>query len=255
MKEKSYMLAIPKNEDDIDDVEGIMTRLFSSPYFKLISHDYQDEKLNLVLQFGNSQYEVTLIPMEIAIPPMYRICHLFPDVDVDAIEKIDFGIGVILEFGDDVLASYHAQLQIIYTVLPDLLAVLDDSSEKILSGKWVQLAAASSVPPAPRYIYTVQAVTDDSGCVWLHSHGLNRCGLPEMEILNSTKDTYTNHYNILETMANRLLEETEPLGSKEPFFVARVNDGTPLITTLVDWEEAVGLYPDDMLGSKRNPIM
>lgn len=251
MKEKSYMLAIPQNEDDIDDLDGILARLSDSPYFQLISHDF-DDRLKLVLQCDEKEYGVELVPMDIVIPEMYRICHFFPDVDVDAVEKTDFGIGVVMEFGEDVLASYHLQLRIIHTVLPDLLAVLDDSSEKILSGKWVQLAAKSAIPPAPRYIYSVQAVTDDTGCVWLHSHGLNRCGLPEMEILNSTTDTYANHYNLLEAMANRLLEQAEPIGNGEPFFVARVTGQIPLIATLVGWEEAVALYPDDMVGSKKD---
>lgn len=251
MKEKSYMLAIPQNEDDIDDVEGILTRLSNSPYFKLISHDY-DERLKLVLQCNEKEYEIELVPMDIVIPQMYTICHFFPDVDVDAVEKTDFGIGVIMEFGEDVLASYHLQLRIIHTILPDLLAVLDDSSEKILSGKWVQLAAKSEIPPAPRYIYSVQAVTDDSDCVWLHSHGLNRCGLPEIEILNSTRDTYSSHYNILEKMSYRLLEHAEPLEYGEPFFLARFTGQIPLIVTLIDWEEAVALYPDTIVGGKKD---
>lgn len=213
MKEKSYMLAIPQNEDDIDDLDGILTRLSTSPYFSLVSHDF-DDRLKLVLQCNEQEYQIELVPMDIVIPQMYRICHFFPDVDVDAVEKTDFGIGVVMEFSEASLASYHLQLRIIHTILPDLLAVLDDSSEKILSGKWVQLAAQSAIPPAPRYIYSVQAVTDDTGCVWLHSHGLNRCGLSEIEILNSTKDTYSMHYNILETMANRLLEQAKPLKMK-----------------------------------------
>ena len=119
-------------------------------------------------------------------------------------------------FGEDALDSYHLQLKLIHAVLPDAVAVLDDSSEKILSGHWVALAAVSSVPPAPRYIYTAQAVSGEEEIVWLHTHGLNRCGISELEVLNSTKDTYNSHYNVLETMANRLLELEEPLEPEEP---------------------------------------
>ena len=105
-------------------------------------------------------------------------------------------------------------------MLPDALAVIDDSSEKILSGRWVALAAESEVPPAPRYLYTAQAVSGEEDCVWLHTHGLNRCGRPELEVLASTKDNYQEHYNVLETLANRILEDEEVPEFGSPYFLA-----------------------------------
>lgn len=251
MKAESYMLAIPKNQEELFDVAGMLTRLSKAPGIKLLSHDF-DEKLKLTLEIEQKEYRVEIEPMDFEIPEMFRIQHFFPDLDIKAIEEAKVGLSIVMEFGEDALASYHAQLRIIHVLLPNVIAVLDASSEKILSGKWVQLAAASSVPPAPRYIYTVQAVSGEDDCVWLHSHGLNRCGLPEIEVLDSRKTTYQNHYHILETMANRLLEAEEPVQMGEPFFVARVTEQIPLIATLVDWEEAVAHYPDDMLGGRND---
>lgn len=34
--------------------------------------------------------------------------------------------------------------------------------------------------------------------------------------------------------------------------MARVTDQIPLIVTLIDWEEAITLYPDDMIGGKKD---
>ena len=249
MKEKSYMIAVPQKEESLNDIERIMTRVSNTPGIRLVSHNFE-ESLNLTLEVDANQYEVEVFPVDLEIPPLFRSQHLFPDIDVEAVEKARTGLAVIMEFGDDPLISYHAQLKIITALLPDVLAVLDDSSEKILSGKWVQLAAVSSVPPAPRYIYTVQAVSGEEDCVWLHSHGLNRCDHPEIEVLDSKKDTCQNHYHILETMANRLLEQKEPLQIGEPFFVARVTEQIPLVATLIDWKEAISHYPEDMLGGK-----
>ena len=151
-------------------------------------------------------------------------------------------------FDEHILDSYHTQLKLIHELLPDCLAVLDGSSEKVLSGKWVALAAKSNVPPSPRYIFTVQAVSGDSEEVWLHSHGMNRCGLPELEILNSTKDTYNDHYNIIETMAKRMLEKGEPPQEKEPMYLAMVTNEIPLMATVVNWKEALKKYPSGVLG-------
>lgn len=250
MKTISYMVAIPKREEDIHDIAGMLNRFNSTAGIRLLSHEFE-EVLELTLEVEGSEYTAKVVPVELKIPEMYRIQHFFPDVDIEAVENAGTGLEVAVEFGEDALASYHAQLKILHALLPETVAVIDDSSEKILSGRWVALAAESSVPPAPRYIYTVQAVAgEEEDCVWLHSHGLNRCGLPELEILNSTKEMYQSHYNVIETMANRMLELLEPLEPKEPLFVARMTEEIPMVATLVEWQEAVEHYPEDMLGGK-----
>ncbi len=251
MKEKSYMLAIPREEESINDIAGMMTRLSSTEDITLISHKFEEE-LELVVEIGGMECHVNVIPTDFEIPEMFRIQHFFPDVDIEAVSKAEIGLSVVMDFGADALVSYHAQLKVIHALLPDLLAVLDASSEKILSGRWVALAAESKVAPAPRYIYTVQAVSGEDSCVWLHSHGLNRCGLSEIEVLDSTKETYENHYHVLETMANRMLELEEELEHGEPLYVARVTQEIPLVATLIDWEEAVSHYPEEMLGGKKD---
>lgn len=250
MKSKSYMIAVPKQKEEINDIAGMLSRLTHTPGICLVSHEFE-EALELKLKVEEREYTVRVVPMELEIPEMYRIQHFFPDVDIEAVEQAEAGLEIAMEFGEDALVSYHAQLKILHALLPEAVAVLDDSSEKILSGKWVALAAESNVPPAPRYIYTVQAVAgEEEDCVWLHSHGLNRCGLPELEILNSTKEMYQSHYNVIETMANRMLERKEPLEPKEPLFLARMTEELPMVATLVQWQEAVEHYPEDMLGGK-----
>ena len=246
-KELSFMVAIPKNEEDIADFEHLTERLKSSGVLTL-----KDSKINdmLWLKIGSGEYEygVRIDTMEVEIPEMFRIQHFFRDIDIEAIQQQKKGLVVEMLFDEHILDSYHTQLKLIHELLPDCLAVLDGSSEKVLSGKWVALAAKSNVPPSPRYIFTVQAVSGDSEEVWLHSHGMNRCGLPELEILNSTKDTYNDHYNIIETMAKRMLEKGEPPQEKEPMYLAMVTNEIPLMATVVHWKEALKKYPSGILG-------
>ena len=191
---------------------------------------------------GGEVFHAEICPVEFQLPELYRCQHLFPDVDAEAIERARIGLSVEMEFGADPLASYHLQLRLICSLVPELLAVIDDSSEKILSGRWVTLAARSQVAPAPRYLYTAQAVSGDEDC----------CGCPELEVLNSTKETYQTHYNVLETLANRLLDEEDLPGCGEPYFLAYVTQDIPLVVTLIPWEEAVEHYPDHMLGGKED---
>ena len=52
-------------------------------------------------------------------------------------------------------------------------------------------------------------MTDEGGEVWLHTHGLNRCGLYELEILKSDKENYNNHYYLISTLASHLLDKDD----------------------------------------------
>lgn len=246
-KEISFMVAVPEKTDDLKSIENLLNNLKENESVEIVSMKFEEDVF-LKLKIGENTYDVNMYPYEIHIPEMFRIQHEFKDSDIEIIQNSTIGLAVEMEFGDDALISYHDQLKIIHALLPDIVAVLDASSEKMLSGTWVSLAAESNVPPAPRYLYTVQAVSGDDDCVWLHTHGLNRCGLTELEVLNSTKDTYNIHYNVIETMASRMLELEEELEEYEPFYIAMVTEGVPLFTTLVDWEEAVDQYEDDMLG-------
>ena len=249
-KELSFMVVIPKNAADIDDLEQLAGRLQDTDLAVTGRKDISPESgLMLRIASGELQYMVHLDTIEVEIPEMYRIQHFFRDIDMEEIQRQTKGLVVEMMFDEHILESYHTQLKIISRLLPDCLAVLDHSSEKVLSGKWIQLAAQSNVLPSPRYIFTVQAVAGESDEVWLHSHGMNRCGLPELEILNSTKEMFNDHYNIIEIMAKRLLESGEPPKEKEPVYLAMVADGIPLMATVVNWKEAVRRYPADILGS------
>lgn len=96
---------------------------------------------------------------------------------------------VIMPFGKDHKSSFHFQLKLIDALMPEPVAIIDESAEQIFSGQWAHLAAASNTPPSPQYIYQIHAVTDEKDEVWLHTHGLARCGLPEIEILDAGKKT------------------------------------------------------------------
>ncbi len=246
------MFAVPAQPRDVENLELILERLHTAGAFQLLSEHMEEETLYLKINYEGELYSAEVYPSNFALPELYRCQHLFPDVDAEAVQAAEFGLAVEMEFGTNPLISYHLQLKLIYALLPDLLAVLDDSSEKILSGRWAVLAAQSTVPPAPRYLFTAQAVSGEDDCVWLHTHGLNRCGRPELEVLNSDKETYQTHYNTLETLALRLLDEEETPKCKEPFFLAYAAQDIPLVVTLIDWEEAVSCYPPEMLGGKKD---
>ena len=249
MDRNSYMTAIPQNEEEIKDPEGILSRIRAIQGLTLIKADLEDEKLTLETMYDNMLYEVSIYPMEFGeLPPFFRIQHVLTDAEAAELESRNVGLCVYMPFVGDALSSYHFQLKLIYAACSGVLAVIDESAEKIISGRWVTLAAASNVAPAPRYLFTVQAVSDGVGEVWLHSHGLNRCGVTELEILGSTQENYGEHYNIIETMAKRLLELEKPLVPEEPMFLARLSADVALVTALLPWQDALKFYDESILG-------
>ena len=160
-KTRSQMLAVPAQFSDIEEPQALLDRLREAEDFEVKFEEMEKETIRLVIVLKEETFLVEMYPMDFTLPELYRCQHLFPDVDVEAIQRAQYGLAIEMDFGIDALASYHLQLKLIHTMLPDVLAVIDDSSEKILSGRWVALAAQSKVPPAPRYLYPAQAVSGD----------------------------------------------------------------------------------------------
>ena len=249
IKEKSYMIALPQIEDDLKNLDIIIDRIKGSTYFttKNMSMN-EDSILTIEIDYNGDTYEFSIYPEPLQIPEMFRIQHLFKDIDIEEIEKREAGLLIEMDFSDKILESYHLQLRIISTIFPETLAVLDVSSEKILSGAWVNLAAKCSTPPAPRYIFTAQAVYSSDEDVWLHTHGLNRCGLMELEVLGSTKETYSNHYSIIEATAARLIEQPDTFKDGKAMYVAELCNNQPVIVTWVPWQEIIKNMKEGALG-------
>lgn len=253
MLENSYMVIIPQDKKDISDPFAMVDRLKKSSEIKVLADKFEKNSgFDLKIKIGEDEYDVNLCPTVVEIPEgMIKAQHFFSDIDVEKLKRSGVGIGVSMKFSGDSQKSYHNQLKVIDTLVENKLAVLDGSSEKVLSGVWVALAAKASVSPAPRYIYTVQAVSkEENKDVWLHTHGLGRCGLSEIEILCSDAEMFNTHYSIIETMANRMLEMEEPLKPGEPMFLAWITEGFPFMATVVPWQDAIKLYPKNILGGE-----
>lgn len=252
-KENSFMLAIPKEEEELKNIDLIMERIRNSKYFTVKNMRTNEDGLPLnEIEYNGDTYTFLIYPEPYHIPEMFRVQHMFKDVAVEEIDKRNMGLIIEMEFSDKILESYHLQLRIINTIFPDILAIIDYSSEKILSGVWAKLAAECSTPPAPRYVFTAQAVYSSDEDVWLHTHGLNRCGLMELEILGSKKETSQSHYNVIESVASRLIDEPDSFDEGGAMFAARLCNNQPLVVTWVPWQEAMETVDEEQLGGPKD---
>ena len=249
MKEPSYMIIIPMNQKDIEDPKTFIENVKSSESVN-IENIRMDEQRGMIVDFlvDDRKYETEINPEEIEVPSMFRPEHVFSEEEFQQLDAAKVGLSVCMDFDEDYARCFHDQLRIVNAMFPQILAIFDCPSEKLLSGKWVSLAAKSHILPAPRYLFTVQAVSGESDEVWLHTHGLKRCGLYELEILCSTRDMCNEHYRIIENFAYRMLEEEEPIQPGEAVFIGQAADRY-MVCTAVDWREALKFYPKATLGT------
>ena len=252
MKEPSYMIVIPMKETDLDDPKVFMDNLRKNENIQITDLHIDDER-GMVVDFkiDDSAYQVELNPVDVDVPEFVRPEHAFTEEEFKRLDEATVGLSVCMDFEGDSNKCFHDQLRFINALFPEMLAVLDCPSEKLLSGKWVALAARSKVLPAPRYLFTVQAISDGGDEVWLHTHGLKRCGLYELEILCSNKETFNDHYKMIESFAVRMLESDEPIEPGDGVFIGQAA-GKVLTLTAVDWREALGFYPDATIGTEED---
>ena len=250
----SYIMAIPKSEDDIKDPIPIINRIKESNLFKFKNVD-MEENLVIVVEYKGIDYEIELIPEDLELSDLYTVNHTLTEENYNALTKAEVGVTVAMKFSDSIMDSYHLQLKILYTILPDMIAGLDFCTERILSGVWIKLAALSNINPSPDYIYSIQAISGEHDDVWLHTHGLNRCGSIEIEILESDKENFNTHGQLLQTIAKRIISEGGFIDEENLFFAARINDGEPLIVTWIRWTRAMKLLDSqDTIGGIQDRI-
>ena len=252
MREESFMVIIPGGKDDMSSPEIFLNNMKNNDYI-MIEDFHIDEVFGMImnLQVDGKPYEIKINPVEVEVPDFFRPEHAFSQEEIERIRQIPVGLSVCMDFDDDPIQCFYDQLRIIDSMFTEILAVMDAPSEKLLSGKWVSHAARSGILPAPRYLFTVQAISDNGEEVWLHTHGLKRCGLYDLEILCSTRDTCNDHYKMIETFANRMLEDEEGIEPGEGVFLAQAA-GKILVCTAVDWKEALTYYPEATLGREED---
>lgn len=141
--------------------------------------------------------------------------------DRNILDQANKGIEVAMKYNGDILDAYHLHLKVLTTILPELNGVLDISSLKILNKSWVKMASEAIIPPDPVYLVNFHGVIHENESVWLHSHGLRRCGYREIEISDLTKEYINEGGQILEYLAKNMLtsKSFETLWEKEVFWL------------------------------------
>ena len=249
-EEDSFMIIIP-SDTSVDPTVNIGEKLGTIEGIRVMSVEEptEDKPGFIALEYDEEGYAVGYDYRDFALPDMMGIQkQQLNEEEVTALEKADKALTLFMRFHEDSKKSYHLQLKLAVALVPDFAAVLDESAEKLLSARWVNMAAASSVPPGSDALYSVQAISGENGEVWLHTHGLCRCGITELEIVQSDAENAKNHYEIIRSLAGRLLDKNEDEKNAESLFIGLIGDSIPIVVTHVPWTDGIFEYNNLSLG-------
>lgn len=250
-EEKSYMQVIPSNElrnplvglfervADIDGVKILEQRELSSEAPGYIKVSYEKE-----------EYEIGFYPTSFTLQECYLTNNYhFDEKEIEQLRNTHRALTLFMDFNEDSKKSYHLQLKIAEAAIPDMLALLDESAEKLLPYKWVEMTISTKVVPSANDLFLVQAVLGKNDEVWLHTHGLCRCGLTELEIFNAKKGNYNSYYALISTFASYLIDKKEGFDPRrDSAYIGVLADGTPVVVTSLSWTKALDYYPKLDLG-------
>lgn len=245
-EKESYMLVVPK-EATRTLLEGIVDRVAQIEGVEIKEKRAltEQEAGRIKINYENEDFEIGYYPSSFSLPDCYlddRNYHF---------SKEDFrnakaSLTLFMKFNKDAKKSYHLQLKLAVAMVPNLIGIMDESAERLLPKAWVEMAAKSKILPGPQDLYTVQAVTAENGEVWLHTHGLCRCDLTELEILNSNKENYNSHYELITTFASYLIDKKEEFEGRA--YIGALLNGQPIVVTYLPWTEGLREYKDITLG-------
>jgi len=143
---------------------------------------------------------------------------------------------------EDPQSSFHLQIKILCAAcVPGMEAVYDDNAVVIRSGAQLTDLASSTVPPRASLLYAVHAVAGYGG-TWLHTHGLNRTGTPELDMVGLPADNLPEGYELIDAAVDALL------GGARPDSSGRMAVGQDLDLRLLPLEEAMKRVDARMMG-------
>ncbi len=218
------------------NIDNAIEKIKASKDFKFIGIKLNKENLRLIsVEYQGDEHDVFLFYDNFNCEAFFNKTVLMKN-ELEQVEKSDAGLVAEIMFTNDINKSYLFQLKLLNTLFDDICAVVDLSANSLCSGKWLKHVVKSKVAPQTSFLYSIHATTGDEDDIWLHTHGLHRCGLYELEMLNLTRDNYNIALDVLSYLVANLLEN----GICEEYELIQV--GQNVYVALQNSEEAILRY-------------
>lgn len=250
-EEQSYFLVLPNDEEKYL-MEEAMKNLHQSKEFKVIDEHFNMEEGSFLLKidYDNTEYEIGLYESIFNFSPFFVTkSYHFTETELKKMQNTHKALTIFMKFNGDAQKNYHFQLKLAVTLIPDLIAVLDESAERFLPPLWVKMAANSKVVPSTDDLFTVQAVKGKNNEIWLHTHGLCRFGLTELEVMDSNDENYESHYNLITALAGYLLDNRNINILYDSVYIGLLQNNNPIVVTCRPWIYGLDEYKNCKVGN------
>ncbi len=257
----SYTMVVPKRQNILKDMDGIAKHFeehckdYGLEYVKTSTNEFFHCRM-ITVKYLNREFDVSfyLEPLKKANIGHFQRYHKLNYSENEVLESEQFeGITVVMDYSKaqfHPIVCYHVQLKAMCSLIDNECIYIDFNTERILSGVWTKLQSKTNTPPAFKYLYTVQAVGSDTndGKVWLHTHGLNRCGRIEFEIMDSNVELCDDHATILSNFCDWILANPTPIAERSPITIGKDLNDHKIVLTWLYWATANKQYDKNLIG-------
>jgi uncharacterized protein YegJ (DUF2314 family) len=250
-REMAEFMAIPSDKTNLENYTLLFASLTDAGDFKTVDLQYDEvhERFTLTVEYHNRQYIIYLGWYQYNFDDGCVTTRLSRK-EHEALEKATVALKLSMLYNEDAQESIHLMMKVICTLMPNQIGVYNCNAYMVLSPLWVQHAAEALTPPPPSCLYTIHAVYVGNQ-YWLHTHGLNCCGFPELEIMDKmSKNEYSTLRSIYIRMIENAISSNELVNEKKAVYVGDMDNQKPIILTWIHWEEALKEYKKDVLGGE-----
>ncbi|MBT8486510.1 MAG: DUF2314 domain-containing protein [Phycisphaerales bacterium] len=169
-----------------------------------------------------------------------------PGVDLAGCEHV---LCVQTLLGDtDPLATYALLMRMVEKAFETVPAVLDANTTRWFPRPTLAELFGVEAAPPPDVLWLIQLVESGTGQVWLHTHGLDRCAAPELEMLEVPVAFAAVAAELMDEVAAHRLDGPWPASG------APLSLGPDLAVTLVPAATVVPTLPAGTLGAAADRV-
>lgn len=256
----SCFMAVPEKGEALKDLEQTVDAINNIKGAK-VNHSKSSDKSQAFLvnfEYGGEEYEAIFENREFSLPQicMYSMQN-FTAEEAEKLKSAKSSVNIYMNYMGTKLTDpkkfFHVQVKVASAVVPNLVGLIDESAERPFPPKWVKLTAECDITPALDEMFNIQAISSEDKTVWLHTHGLCRFGLSELEILNSDTENFRSHHAVISTYAKYLLDRDEKFDpNNNTAFIGMLMGNIPVIVTCRPWTQALSEYGKLKLGGEAN---
>ncbi len=224
------MTAISASADALT-VEEMKERLSAlSEQLEVIAAESEEtsegEGLYLAFRFEGKIYEAHLIWFDITQELIGKRCYALDDETFEAMHNAKKQLLMAINYSDDGMLSLHLAMHILYTILPDMLGVIDLMTQKMYPANWVAFAGAFRNAVTPSDLFDLYITgTEESDEIWMTTHGLCTLGLRELEMVGANRENFGYFANLLYFAACNAAESSMLPDAGEPFASLQLDGG------------------------------